>query len=312
MLRFKHTLAVSALAVALAVSGCNLLDGAYSEGGSVENLVDDARYARANGDFERAVQLLEDAYAEEPENAVVRIELATTLMQREGLNSVDLVGQVSDFVTEAIDSAEGATQAGDAARSGGESCSYTSSDPNREVFEPASFEGYSDIIASLPLLRRVRDLLAGDDGVLPAALRALSPCESIVNGEVVYDRVAASQELYDTFGGNQTLVRTALQLNAVVLVLDAYSGIFEQPDLPVDWYLVGSEDNRRLGFCVADEPTLDLLYSRIDDRVADVGRALFSIDLLVYDDGSETLEELRDEALELYVTFQEDVSRYCN
>lgn len=313
MLRFKRAIAASVFVTALVVSGCNLLDSAYNEGGSIDNLVEDARFARANGDFVRAVELLEDAYDRDSDNAIVRVELATTLMQREGLNSVDLVGQVSDFVTEAIDSAEGMDQSEDAARFGGEVCSYTSGEPNREVFDPAAFEGYSNIIASLPLLRRVRDLLSGGTGaVLPSTLLALSPCEAIVDGEVIYDREVASDELYATFGGNQTLVRTALQLNAVVLVLDAYSGIFEQADLPVNWYLVGSEDHRRLGFCVADESELDRLYNRIDERVADVGRALFSIDLLVYDDGSETLEMLRDDALELYVTFQEDISRYCN
>ncbi|MEM1042459.1 MAG: tetratricopeptide repeat protein [Bacteroidota bacterium] len=313
MLRFKHTLIASALAVALTVSGCNLLDGAYSEGGSVENLVDDARFARANGDFERAVELLEEAFAEDPANAVVRLELATTLMQRDGLNSVDLISQVSNFISDATESAEGGFRAPFASRSQVEACSYTSSETDREVFDPTEFGGYGDIIASLPTLERVRELLGGADGsVLPSQLLALSPCEAIVDGEVVYDRAAASQEIYDTFDGDQNLVRTALQLNAVGLILDAYSGIFEQPDLPVDWYLVGSEDNRRLGFCVADEPTLDLLYDRIDGRVADVGQALFSIDLLVFDDGSETLEDLRDEALELYVTFQEDVSRFCD
>ncbi len=312
MHRFTRTFAASALAAVLAVSGCNLLDAAYAEGGGVEESLEDARIARINGDFETAERLLRDAYEQDPANAVVRLELATTLMQRNGVNSVSLVADLSSFVTDAVEGIESPRPGG--ARSGGEVCSYTTSDPDRADFDPTGFEGYGEIIRSLGVLREVRDLLAGDDGaVLPASLLGLSPCDVIVDGQIVdYGQQAVLDELYDTFGGDRNLVATALQLNAFALILEAYTGIFEQADLPVAWYLVGSEDNRRIGFCADDPAALDQVYDRIDAQVADVGRALFSIDLLVRDGGDETLQDLRDEAVELYVTFQEDISRYCN
>lgn len=314
MYRLTRAFTAAALVAVLVVSGCNLLDAAYSEGGSVEENIEDARIARINGDFETAERLLRDAYAEDPTNAVVRLELATTLMQREEINSVSLVADVSTFVTDAIEGIEGEGRPWDTSSrfSSGEACSYTTSEPDRESFDPTGFEGYGDLLASLDILREVRALLAGEDGaVLPASLLDLSPCEAIVDGEVTYDYDAVIGELEATFG-NRNLVSTALQLNAFALILESYVGIFEAPDLPVAWYLVGSEDNRRLGFCADNPEALDQVYDRIDVHVADVGHALFSIDLLVRYGGDEALEELRDEALELYVTFQEDISRYCD
>ena len=51
MQRIQHFLGIAGLAVMVAIAGCNVLDSAYEEGGSIENAIEDAQYARANGDF---------------------------------------------------------------------------------------------------------------------------------------------------------------------------------------------------------------------------------------------------------------------
>ena len=65
----------------------------FEEG--VDVAIDDAVLARESGDYAQAVSLLSQALEAEPTNAVVRVELATTLLQRDGIDLVDLdrVGQ---------------------------------------------------------------------------------------------------------------------------------------------------------------------------------------------------------------------------
>lgn len=305
MLTFKRLLAPSALAALLVIAGCNVLDPAYDEGGDVQALLEDARYARADGDFDRAANLLEEAYAQEPTNPEVRLELAGTLLQREGLNSIDLVSQVVAFVRE--HEAEPSGQ-----RSGSaDSCSWDSAEPT-QAFDPSAFPEYQAILDARPVLNQVRDLLAGPDGaILPPELVTLSPCEAIVDGEVVYDRDAILGDLYAALGNDPNRVRAALVLNMVTLTLNAYVGIFEQPDLPVSWFIVGEGESERLGFCVATEQAATL-HDRIDTEVNNVGRAMFSIDLLVHDAHNAALASLRDEALALYETIEAGLNPLCD
>ncbi len=321
MLQLTRAFPAFALAAVLLVAGCNVFEGAFEEGnGDIDTKVEDARLARTNGDFEAAERILRDAYAEDPDNVVVRLELASTLIQREerregGINSLDAIGQVATFITETLDSGGGARPGSAKA----ESCSYGDAEVTREVFDPTAFDAYASIEGSLPVFREVRDLLSGGDGaILPQRLLDLSPCEIVVvdadgTASLAYDRDRVLEDVYASFEGNETFVRTALQLNAVVLMLDSYTGIFEETDdLDVDWYLVGPESDQELAFCAPDALSLDRVYDRVGERVSDVGRALFSIDLLVHDSGLADLEPLRDDALDVYVSFEEDVSQFCD
>lgn len=304
MLIFQRSLAPALLAALLVVAGCNVLDPAYDEGGSVQALLEDARYARANGDFDRATELLEAAYAQEPDNPQVRLELAGTLLQREDLNSIDLVSQVTDFMRRSLD--------GEAGHRGGaaDSCSWEGAEPT-QPFDPGAFPEYHEILEARPVLNRVRDLLAGPDGaILPPALVALRPCDVVVDGEPVYDREAILAELYATFGGDPNRVRAALLLNTVTLTLNAYAGVFEQPDVPVSWFLVGEPEDVRLGFCIAGEEVVTF-EDRITEEISNVGRAVISLDLLVHDASNPALAELRDEALDLYEVFEADLGLAC-
>src|SRR5690606_11005007 len=294
----------SLLAALLVVVGCNVLDPVYDEEGSVQTLLENARYARANGDFDRAAELLEAAYAQEPENAEVRLELAGTLLQREDLNSIDLVGQVTDFMRRSLD--------GEAGHRGGsaDSCSWEGSEPTRP-FDPGAFPEYGEILAARPVLNQVRDLLAGPDGAfLPPALVALRPCDVVMDGEAVYDRDEILADLYATFGNDPNRVRTALMLNAVTLTLNGYANVFEQPDVPVSWFLVGEQEDAHLGFCIATEEVVTF-QERITEEVNNVSRAMSSLDLLVHDASNAALAALRDEALGLYEVFEADLGLAC-
>lgn len=306
MQTFKRFFAPSVLAALLVIAGCNVLDPAFDEGGDVQTLLEDARYARANGNFERAAELLEAAYAMEPANPEVRVELAGTLLQREGLNALDVVSQVTTYVQESLGG-----EAGSRRGAGADSCSWNSTEPTA-AFDPGAFPEYQAILDARPVLNQVRDLLAGPNGaILPQALVTLSPCAAIVDGTFVYDRDAILAELYATFGGDPNHVRTALLLNTVTLTLNAYAGIFEQPDLPVSWFLVGEPDDARFGFCVAAEHD-GILDGQIDTEVNNIGRAMFSLDLLVHDASNAALADLRDEALALYETFEADLGQFCD
>lgn len=304
MRTIQRFFAPSLLAALLVVIGCNVLDPVYDEGGSVQTLLEDARYARANGDFDRAAELLEAAYAQEPEDAQVRLELAGTLLQREGLNSIDLVSQITDFMRRSLDD-EAGHRSGSA-----DSCSWEGLEPTRP-FDPGAFPEYRAILDARPVLNQVRDLLAGPDGaILPAELVALRPCDAIVDGEVVYDRDAILDDLYATFGGDPNRVRAALLVNTVTLTLNAYAGIFEQPGVPVSWLLVGESDALRLGFCVATEDVVTF-QDQITTEVHNIGRAVISLDLLVHDARSAVLTTLLDEALALYEVFEADLGLVC-
>lgn len=303
MLALRRSLLV--LAALAVVAGCNVLEPIYDEGGDVESLLDDARYARADGDFDRAADLLEAAHEQEPENAEVRLELAGTLLQREGVNALDLVSEVVDFV-QTYEAPTGSATASRGAAA--DSCSWSGAEPAR-AFEPTSFSAYAEVLEARPVLARVQDLLAGPDGgALPASLLALTPCDVFADGAFAFDRDGVLADLYATFG-TPNAVRSALLLHAVSLTLDAYTRVFEQPDLPVRWFLVGEAE--RLGFCVA-APQVPLLRSRAEHEVQRLGQALVAFDLLVHDAGNATIEELRDEALALYETVEADLPPLCN
>ncbi|MDX1530608.1 MAG: tetratricopeptide repeat protein, partial [Rhodothermales bacterium] len=79
----NRSLPLATLALALLVTGCNVLDSAYDEGGSVDDLLVDANIARQSGDLDHAIELLAQAYEQDPARADVRLDYASTLMQRD-------------------------------------------------------------------------------------------------------------------------------------------------------------------------------------------------------------------------------------
>ncbi len=308
MLSLRNAVGVACLAATLVVAGCNVLDAAYEEGGSVENLIEDASYARINQDFDRAETLLRQAFELEPGNPVVRLELASTLMQREQINLLDLA-QVTAYVLDEIDS-EGGQARGAAA----DTCTWDSDEPTRP-FDPNAVEGYEEIAAAAPLFAEVLRLLNDPASpttppVIPAELGELDPCTVIQDGVLVYDRDALLETLRAHFDGDDARVNAALTMNAIALTLHAYVGLFENPEVPVNWFLVGEPGNARLGFCM-DRAGLDAFNESIDASLDAIAEAFFSLDLLIHHAGDRGLRPFVDEALALFDTFEGSFGRFC-
>lgn len=308
MLRSKNLLSLAALATLLTVTGCNVLDGIYDEGGSVANLVEDAEHARANQDYDRAVELLGEALEADPGNPVVRVELSSTLMQREKINLLSLE-QITSHVIDGIENMEGG------ARSfGSDSCTWNSSEPT-SPFDPRDVEGYDDIIASSPVLGEVLGLLndgasSAEPPVIPGTIGELNVCTAIDDGVVVYDRDGVLAEMRAHFDGDYRRVNAALTMNAVAHTLNSYVNLFENEAFPVAWYIVGEDDDTRLGFCL-DRDLVDPFYANVEDQLDAVSEALFSLDLLIYNGGDEEMQEYVADALEFYETFEESIGRFC-
>ncbi|MEZ4700037.1 MAG: tetratricopeptide repeat protein [Rhodothermales bacterium] len=82
-------------------TGCNVFESFYRDGSSddPEVLLDDARYALQNGDPDKAVALLEKAYAKDSTDPEIRVELSSALFQA---NDIDLLlmKDLAEFISE--------------------------------------------------------------------------------------------------------------------------------------------------------------------------------------------------------------------
>lgn len=309
MRRITSILSTTGLAVLLVLAGCNVLDTAYEEGGTVDQNIEDAQHARANGDFDTAERLLRDALEQEPGHPVVRLELSSTLLQRQQISLVDLE-RVTTHVLDEIEAVGGGARHS----ASSDTCTFDSSEPT-QLFDPNAVEDYAEIADAAPILFEVLDLLNGvptpaDPPVIPAALGEVDPCTVVQDGTLAYDRDALLDALRAQFDGDDRRVNAALKMNAIALTLGAYVDLFENDDFPVAWYLVGEEDDVRVGFCM-DRDHVDPFYDRIDTNLDALAEAFFSLDLLIYNTGDEEMQELVDEAVALYETFEGSFGRYC-
>lgn len=308
MLHFRYALSVAGLAAVLVVAGCNVLDSAYEEGGTVEHLIEDASFARIDGDFDRSETLLRQAFDLEPENPMVRMDLATTLMQREQINLLSLE-RVTTYVLEEI-----AAEGGQARGAQSDTCTFDAGEPTRP-FDPNAVEDYEEIVADTPVIAEVLQLLNGPAGpaaapVIPTGLSDLDPCTIAQDGELTYDRDALLATLRARFGGDDRRVNAVLTMNAVALTLGAYLGIFETPEAPVNWFLIGEPGDARIGFCM-DRASIASFHENIETNLDAVAEAFFSLDLLLYNAGDTELRVYVDETLELYEAFEGSFGSFC-
>jgi len=297
-MRYPHALSCALLLGALLASGCNVLEPFYGDAESVLDLTEDARHARAAGDYVRAVALLEKALEKEPANPTVRVELSSTLMRRDRLTLLDLEKLTAHLFGALDGHAHAASPALARAPLEGDVCTF-GPEASAEPFDPRSPD-YDRIVAARPTIRRVLDLLSDPEAptetpALPPALTELDVCSVLVDDGVHYDRhavLAAVRKRFET----PEQVTAALTMNALALSLTAYVSLFEQPDLPVRWFAV---DGAEVGACVA-EGHYDLLVTRARAEVQRVGQALLSLDLLETHTNHAESAALVDKALELY------------
>ena len=308
MFRLNHILGLAGLATVLVIAGCNVLDAAYEEGGSVDNLIEDAYYARINEDFEQSEELLREAFDLAPEHPTVRLDLASTLMQSSEINLLDLEAVTTHLL------AEIETETGQGRGMQTDTCTWTTDDPTRR-FDPRVAEGYDELVATAPVLTEVIALLNDPASrtsppVLPAGLGDVDLCSVVDGGELSYDRDGLLASLSEHFEGDTRRVSSALTINAVALTLGAYLSLFESQDVPVDWYLVGEPGQASVGFCT-DRDYLVTFEENVDTQLDAIVQTYFSLDLLLYNGGSTELQTYLDDALEFYITLEESFDGFC-
>lgn len=275
---------------------------------SATDLLTDARLARQSGDLSTAIGLLERALEEDPDYAAVRVELSSVLLERHGLDLLDLDRVATFFLAEA-----GASAAAPASTAkGGGSCPYAT-DPNATAFDPREIEGYAELFENEAVLATIEGLLKGTDpntdlSVIPAELRSLPLCGAVIDGELQFDRAAALAHLRG-LGLTDQEIATALAVNAVTKFFAAYFFITEELPEQTTWYRVETEEGVTIAVCAEDE---EALREQGEVAVRDLGESIASLDLRAEVLGGDTpTEEIVGHAVALYEAVEDDLGPHC-
>lgn len=297
-----RTLAVASLALLLPLSGCD--ETGDLTGGSVDQQVDNARAARQSGDFDTAVQILEAAYAANPDNAPVRAEYSVTLLERDGINLLDL-DRAATFITSV--SGGGVKAPTDLPAAARSTCTF-SNDPSATEFSLSSYAGFPELQANRETIRTVLALL---DPIIPESIQNFDLCTSIVDGPdgpvLSYSAQAALAEMR-ALGLDDAQISAVLASNALSRFLNAY--LFLTLDLPqqTTWYRTNNGSS--IGVC-ADDP--DALLDQAEQAVADLGEAALSIDLRAATYGSSsTSQEIVELVIDGYTEIRDGIGDYCS
>lgn len=253
---FRPTLLLLLL---LPLAACDETGGLSAD---VDAAVQDAIIARQSGDYERAVEILEDAHDREPDNAAVRVELATTLLERDEIDLLD-VDRIARFITEGAGTAAGAANT---IRSGA-ACPYAS-DPTARSFEPADIDGFTGLVAEAASVDRAIELLST---IVPPEVGDLDLCMTFVGDQLVYDRDAAIDALRAQ-GLTEAQVRQALAVNALAHTVGAYVFVSTELVEEATWYRLSDGS---IALC-ADDP--EALRDGTEDAVNQFGEAVLSLD----------------------------------
>lgn len=281
-------------ALLLPLAACDETGGL---GADVDTALQDARIARQNGDYAAAIAILEDAHENEPDHAGVRVELASTLLERDGINLLD-VDRISRYVVEGANEAP-RTASASAPRGG---CALAS-DPTATPFDPTDIAGFSDLVSHAATLRRSLALL---DTVMPEALTSFNVCTSVVDGELVYDRAGAIAELRGRLGGNDALVARALAVHALARLIDAYLFVSTEVPQQTTWYRLADGS---IAVCAADE---EALLEQVEGAVGHLGEAVLALDArAALLGGGPVAADLVDLALDAFVEIRDAVGDYC-
>jgi len=308
MFRSFRPLAGLLLALAFVAAGC---DSAATGG----DLLTDARIARQSGDLDRAIELYSDALRAEPDNAIVRTELAGTQLDRAGVDLLDLSSFV-DFLTDAAPAATAAAPAADAAR--GATCEYASQE-GAVVIDPRDVVDFEEVFENRDIIQLAMDILQGEQvvlagnplpagvAVIPDEITAFSVCTGIQDSEIVLDRAGAVASM-QALGLTNQQISAALAVDALSRFIDAY--FYVTVDLPqaTTWYRLADGS---IGIC-ADDP--DQLRVDAEAAVQNLGRAIAGLDLRAHVLGagpSDPVRQIVDEAVDAYTEVEDDLAPYC-
>ena len=296
-----RVLGATLLTLLLPLAGCDETGDLTS--GSIEQRVNNAVAARQSGNFDLAVRILEAAYAESPDSKPVRTEYAVTLLERKGINLLDL-DRLAGFLTSSVTATPAAPTNVPALRGG---CAYAN-DPSATLFDPRSYAGSTELEADRDVILQTLALL---DPVIPDALQNFSVCTGITSGPdgavLNYDPAAALAEMRAA-GLTDEQIGLALSSNALARFMNAY--LFLTLDVPqqTQWYRINGGSG--VGLC-ADDP--EALLDQAEEAVADLGEAAFSMDLRAATFGSSsTTQQLVDLVTEGYTEIRDGIGDYCS
>ncbi len=293
----RSFLPLLAAVLLLPLSGCDETGPMLSVEQGVDVAIDDAIIAREQGDYDTATTLLYQALEAEPTNAVVRVELSTTLLQREGIDLFDIerIGQYLETAGMAR------TAQPSAARSAG-TCAYAS-DPTAVQFDPTEYEGFEELVLSIEVLEEVTETL---EGVLPAAVEDFQLCGSVVDGELIYDQAGAIQDL-KAQGLTNDQAAQALAVGALARFVDAYVTVTEELADETSWYRLADGS---IGICADDE---DAARTKAEGAIQGIGEAILSLDTraAILGASATVAAEIVDTALDIYDELEQDITTYC-
>lgn len=263
---------------------------------SIDIVVNDAIAARQSGDLVGAVALLEGAFEREPNNATVRVELATTLLQRDGLDLLDL-DRISRFLENGTSAAT--RPASPSAR---RACA-AASDPTAQVFDPADVEGFQEIRDYTETIGRAAEML---EPVIPDELQDFDICTSVADRALVYDQAAALADLRSQ-DLNEDQVAQALAVNALARFLDAYIYVTDELPEQTTWYRLADGS---ITICVDDESAV---RAAATTAVKHIGESVLSLDArAAVLGGDSTAAEIVELAFDAYQDLRDAVADACD
>ena len=299
-LRFLRVALVLAL---LPLAAC---DETSSVATTPEDAIADAAAAGRNGDFERAADILERALDENPDSAPLRVELGRTLLERDGVDILDL-DRVASYLVEGEAGGAVAAPASNASKSG--SCRFAD-EPGAVEFDPRGVAGYPDLSAQRATIEYVLALIAP---VMPAELQPGSSdaafCGAIDTSTTPstfgYDAPAAAAALR-ALGLSDDQIGALLTTNALARFTLAYLDATEGLDQQTTWYRLADGG---IGVCAEDEAALE------EDARASVANALESIFSLhlrasVFQPGSAS-EDLLEVVTDAFEEVRDGFGDYC-
>lgn len=297
MPHFSAMLRTGLLCALLFAAGCNVFEGAYEEGESLDPrlLLEDADVALQRGDPQRAVVYLEKALAQVPEPGrlrhTVQIKLATSLLMAHDVDVRTLQRLAVDLQARVDAAKQGAARKGQTAV-----CNFPDTHTRGEEITLANVDGYAEINASEEALARIRALV---DEVMAYA----GPAQS---GR--YDIDARMAQLRAE-GLSDALIADALAAGAVAYLGTTYQKLAQAGGEQIHWYAVTPPGGQPyVGYCAPSEA---LVQELLEVVACDLGNGNFAVALLEaratlpqFTDGAIAAEVAREarEAYELLVT----------
>lgn len=266
--------------ILLLATGCNVYEGLYEAGTSDDPviLMQDADAALQSGDADKAVEHLEKAHENDPENVAVRAKLSSALLEKHDLNVTNLAS-IADEINADVSGQLGAGKSS--------ICSF----PDHHAtspFYPREVEGFQQMMSSLDVLQRVLELLdfAGEGVDVEALADELEPY-GIGLGDVYL-------------------------MNAFAVVASSYLAIAEAGGDTFSFYFVTpTNGSTYMGYCAPDQATLESVKSQIACEVSNLRIAAANLASRATILGSSDAETIAVEVSDAIARLETELNATC-